>query len=149
MTLYFKSLTMNIRLFFIVVIAVFSLSAQAQMPTSAVPLVVRSELARRYPDAKNAAWQKSNGNYEASFTSKAEGRATAVFTTFGAFVSILTPVQIQFLPVQIGGYVKDHFHSSVMSAQKNVSVVGKITYRIKIKNGKTLIFDQDGKCLSR
>lgn len=140
---------MNIRLFFIAAVIVFSLSAQAQIPSASVPLGVRSELTRRYPDAKNPVWNKSNGNYEANFNSKADGPCKAIFTTFGAFVGILTNTPIQFLPPPITGYVKNHAHSSIVEAHKNVSVVGKTTYRIKLKSGKTLIFDQDGKCLTR
>jgi len=140
---------MNIRLFFTAIVTALSLSLQAQTPATSVPLAVRSELTRRYPDAKNTVWVKNNGNYEANFTSKAEGPATAVFTTFGAFVSILTPAPVNFLPAPIGGYVKTHYHSAIVSARKNVSIVGKITYRIKTISGKIIIFDQDGKCLSR
>ncbi len=137
------------RLFLIaIIVTALSLSANAQIPSPSVPLAVRSELTRRYPDAQKPVWNKSNGNYEANFTSKADGPCKAIFTSFGAFVGILTNTPIKFLPPPITEYVKNHAHSSVADAHKNVSVVGKITYRIKLKNGKTLIFDQDGKCLT-
>ena len=138
------------RSFFIaIILTVVSFTVNAQMQSASVPLAVRSELSRRYPDAKNPVWNKNGGNYEASFISKADGPSKAVFTTFGAFVGILTNTPIQFLPAAITGYVKNHAHSSIIDAHKNVSVVGKITYRIKLKNGSTLIFDQDGKYLAR
>lgn len=138
------------RLFLIaIIVTVISLTANAQIPPSSVPLAVRSELTRRYPDAQKPVWNKNNGNYEVNFTSKADGPSKAVFTTFGAFVGILTNTPVKFLPSPITEYVKNHAHSPVIDAHKNVSVVGKITYRIKLKNGKTLIFDQDGKCLTR
>jgi hypothetical protein len=137
-----------VRLFLVaIIVTILSLKASAQMPS--VPLAVRSELNRRYPDAKNPVWNKNNGNYEANFSSKADGPSKAVFTTFGAFVGILTSTPVKFLPSPITDYVKNHVHSSVIDAHKNVSVVGKTTYRIKLKSGNTLIFDQDGKCLTR
>ncbi|WP_448697588.1 PepSY-like domain-containing protein [Mucilaginibacter sp. AW1-3] len=140
---------MKVRLFFISLLAISGLIAQAQTPVSSVPLSVRSELTRRYPDAKNPKWDKNNGNYEAKWVSKADGPSTAAFTQFGAFVGVTTPTPVKFLPAQITDYVKNHYQSSVTGAQKNVSAVGKITYRIKTSAGKTVIFDQDGKCLSR
>jgi len=138
------------RLFLItIILTIIGFTVGAQIPSASVPLAVRSELTRRYPDAKNPVWNKSNGNYEANFNSKADGPSKAVFTTFGAFVGILTNTPVKFLPSPIIEYVKNHAHSSVIDAHKNVSVVGKITYRIKLKSGNTLIFDQDGKCLTR
>src|SRR5476651_1914763 len=114
------------RLFLItIIITVLSLTVSAQIPTASVPLAVRSELTRRYPDAKNPVWNKNNGNYEVNFTSKADGPGKAVFTTFGAFVGILTNTPVKFLPSPITDYVKNHAHSPVTDAQKNVSVVGK------------------------
>jgi hypothetical protein len=141
---------MKTRLFLVtIILTALSFAVKAQTPAASVPLTVRSELARRYPDAKNPVWNKTGGNYEANFTSKADGPNMAIFTTFGAFVGLLTPTPIKFLPPSIAQYVKSHAQSSITDAHKNVSVMGKITYRIKIKSGKILIFDQDGKCLSR
>ncbi|OCX54164.1 hypothetical protein BEL04_07815 [Mucilaginibacter sp. PPCGB 2223] len=140
---------MKVRLFLAILVFALTLSAYAQMPASSVPLAVRSELSRRYPDAKTTVWSKNDGNYDARWISKADGPTTATFTTFGAFVGVTTVTPVKFLPAAVSGYVKSHYHSAIAEARKNVSVVGKITYRIKTSAGKTVVFDQDGKCLSR
>jgi len=137
---------MKTRLFFAAFLMMISGLLIAQTP---VPLVVKSELSRRYPNAKKAVWSKTGGNYEAKWKSKTDGQSEATFTPFGAFVSVTTATPIEFLPASINGYIKGHYNSTIADARKNVSVVGKITYRIKTKTGKTVIFDQDGKCLSR
>jgi len=114
-----------------------------------VPLAVKSELARRYPDAKSLVWNKSGSNYEAKWNSKTDGPSTATFTPFGAFVGITTVTPINFLPASVSGFIRGHYNSTIADAHKNVSAAGKITYRIRTKTGKMVIFDQDGKCLSR
>ena len=122
-----------------------ALSLKAQkLNTAEVPKTVRMELARRYPEAKNQVWSKDGGNYDATWTTKAEGESKAIFTKFGAFISIVTPTAIQFLPAPIKSYVTAHYHTAITAAHKSVSVTGKITYQIRIKTGKTLVFDQDG-----
>jgi len=137
---------MRVRLFFAGVLMMVSALVSAQ---TSVPLAVKSELARRYPNAKNTAWSKNGNNYEAKWNSKADGQSQATFTPFGAFVGITTVTPIEFLPASISSYIKGHYKSTIADARKNVSVMGKITYRIKTKAGKTVVFDQDGKCLSR
>ena len=135
---------MKIRLFFVSVLMMLSSLALAQ---TSVPLAVKSELARRYPDAKNAVWSKSLNYYEAKWTSKTDGQSQATFTPFGAFVGVTTATPVEFLPASISNYIKGQYHSTIADARKNVSAVGKITYRIKTKAGKLVIFDQDGKRL--
>jgi hypothetical protein len=122
------------------------LFAQKLTP-NAVPLAVRSELMRRYPDAGKATWEKRGANYQAHWGGKINKDNSALFTPASAFISMSNPADVKFLPIAVKSYVQVHYHTPIVSAAKAVSNIGKITYEIKIAGNKYLIFNSEGRFL--
>ncbi len=110
-----------------------------------VPLGVRSELNRRYPDAGKANWEKEKGKYKANWTGKTTGANSALFSPAGAFVKLITPTPAKFLPIAVTSYVKAHYNIPVTVANKSIDETGKLYYEIKITGGRDAIFNMDGK----
>jgi hypothetical protein len=123
-----------------------SISTFAQkLSPNAVPLAVRSELMRRYPDAGKATWEKRGANYRANWGGKVNKDNSAVFTPASAFVSMSNPTDPKFLPVAITSYVQMHYHSPIITADKSLSAVGKMFYEVKTKSGKLVTFTSEGR----
>jgi hypothetical protein len=116
-----------------------------KLSPKAIPLAVRSELMRRYPDASKATWEKRGANYRAIWGGKVNQDNAAVFTPAGAFVSMSNPTDPKFLPVAITSYVQMHYHSSIVAADKSLSAIGKMFYEVKTQSGKLVTFSSEGR----
>jgi len=133
---------MNIRLLITAALLFASVVSQAQI---SVPKVVQLDMTQRYPAAKNVTWKREQRNYAAMWTDKTSGQNTAVFTSGGALVAVFSPAPVKFLPPAIAAYVKAQYKTTISSAQKKTTVIGKEFYVINTRSGKTLLFDPDGK----
>ncbi|MBW4888227.1 hypothetical protein KXQ82_00805 [Mucilaginibacter sp. HMF5004] len=120
------------------------LFAQKLSPAS-VPLSVRSELMRRYPDAGKATWEKRGANYQANWGNKTNKENSAIFTPSSAFVRLSNPTDPKFLPVAVISYVQMHYHSPIIKAGKSIDVTGKQFYDIQVKGGQCLLFTSEGR----
>jgi hypothetical protein len=129
-------------------VCIYSIQVFAQKLTpKAVPLAVRAELMRRYPDASKATWEKRGANYRAIWGGKINKDNSAVFTPASAFVSMSNPVDPKFLPVAVTSYMQMHYHSPIVEADKSISAVGKMFYEVKTKSGKFATFTTEGRFL--
>jgi len=112
-----------------------------------VPEVVKSTLAKKYPDAKKVSWEKEKGNYEANWGGKSGEDNSAIFTPSGNFIEIVQAIPIDQLPASIASYVAKHYNGAkIKEAGKVTDASGKHMYEVEIK-GKDLIFDEKGNFL--
>ena len=112
-----------------------------------VPEVVKSALAKKYPDVKKVSWEKEKGNYEANWGGKSGEDNSAIFTPSGNFIEIVQAIPIDQLPASIVPYVAKHYNGAkIKEAGKVTDASGKHMYEVEIK-GKDLIFDEKGNFL--
>jgi hypothetical protein len=126
----------------------FAIPAKAQdLKEKDVPEVVKSALAKKYPDAKKVSWEKEKGNYEANWGGKSGEDNSAIFTPSGNFIEIVQAIPLDQLPASIVPYVTKHYNGAkIKEAGKVTDASGKHMYEVEIK-GKDLIFDEKGNFL--
>jgi hypothetical protein len=99
-----------------------------------VPVVVKTALKQKYPEAKNVGWEKENGNYEANWGGKS-----------GEDIEIVKAIPVNKLPENVIIYVNTHYKGSkITEAGRVTDAQGKLSYEAEVK-GKDVIFDEDGK----
>ena len=141
---------MRKKLLFTVVIAVAAINLKAQdLKTKDVPAVVKSALAKKYPEATKVSWEKEKGNYEANWGGKSGEDSSVQFTPSGTFVEIVKAISISDLPKAVAPYVKAHYKGAkITEAGRVTDAAGKTMYEAEIK-GKDLIFDENGNFLKK
>jgi hypothetical protein len=141
---------MKMKLLFAVVIAVAAINAKAQdLKTKDVPAVVKSALAKKYPEATKVSWEKEKGNYEANWGGKSGEDNSVTFTPSGNFVEIVKAISVSDLPKTVAPYVKAHYKGAkITEAGRVTDATGKTLYEAEIK-GKDLIFDENGNFLKK
>jgi hypothetical protein len=119
------------------------------LKSSAVPSVVKTALAKKYPEAAKVSWEKEKGNYEANWGGKSGEDNSVVFTPSGTFVEIVKAISISELPKSIAPYVAAHYKGAkIKEAGKVTDAAGKTMYEAEIKGGD-LIFDENGNFLKK
>ena len=109
-----------------------------------VPDVVKSALAKKYPDAKKVSWEKEKGNYEGNWGGKSGEDNSAIFTPSGVFVEIVQAIPLSQLPAGITTYIANNYKGAkIKEAGKVTDASGKHMYEVEIK-GKDLLFDEKG-----
>jgi uncharacterized protein YxeA len=133
-----------------VVIAVAAVNVNAQdLKTSNVPVVVKSALSKKYPEATKVSWEKEKGNYEANWGGKSGEDNSVQFTPSGNFVEIVKAISITDLPKTVAPYVKAHYKGAkIKEAGRVTDAAGKTMYEAEIKGGD-LIFDENGNFLKK
>ena len=141
---------MRKKLLFTVVIAVAAINLKAQdLKTKDIPAVVKSALAKKYPEATKVSWEKEKGNYEANWGGKSGEDSSVQFTPSGTFVEIVKAISISDLPKAVAPYVKAHYKGAkITEAGRVTDAAGKTMYEAEIK-GKDLIFDENGNFLKK
>ncbi|WP_428328314.1 PepSY-like domain-containing protein [Mucilaginibacter sp.] len=125
------------------VIAVIGVKAQ-DLKVSEVPKVVKSALAKKYPEAVKVSWEKEKGNYEANWGGKSGEDNSVQFTPAGTFIELVKAIKISDLPKNIAPYVIAHYKGAkIREAGKVTDAAGKTIYEAEIKGGD-LIFDENG-----
>jgi hypothetical protein len=119
------------------------------LKSSAVPSVVKTALAKKYPEAAKVSWEKEKGNYEANWGGKSGEDNSVVFNPSGTFVEIVKAISISELPKSIAPYVAAHYKGAkIKEAGKVTDAAGKTMYEAEIK-GSDLIFDENGNFLKK
>jgi hypothetical protein len=141
---------MSKRLLLVIVIVFAIMHGKAQdLKTKDVPAVVKSALAKKYPQANKVSWEKEKGNYEANWGGKSGEDNSVVFTPAGTFVEIVKAISTTELPKTIGPYVKEHYKGAkIREAGRVTDAAGKIMYEVEIK-GADLIFDENGNFIKK
>lgn len=125
--------------------ALLGITAHAQkIQEKDVPAEVKSSFTKHFATAKEAKWEKENGNYEAEFDlNKTE--QSALFDAKGSLLETEVEIELKQLPAGVVEYVKAHYaNQSVKEAAKITDAAGAVTYEAEIK-GMDLIFDSNGK----
>lgn len=109
-----------------------------------VPAVVKTSLAKKYPEATKVTWEKEKGNYEANWGGK-DGEANSVqFTPAGEFIEIVKEISVKDLPNGVSAYVKEHYKGAKLNdVGKVTDAQGKTSYEVEV-HGKDVIFDENG-----
>lgn len=125
--------------------ALLAVAVTAQdLKSSSIPAVVKSALLKKYPEGKNASWEKEHGNYEANWGGKSGEDNSVQFTPKGEFIEIVKAISVNELPQSVPGYVKQHYKGAkVAEAGRVTDAKGKISYEAVV-NGKDIIFDENG-----
>lgn len=119
------------------------------LKSSAVPSVVKTALAKKYPEAAKVSWEKEKGNYEANWGGKSGEDNSVVFTLSGTFVEIVKAIAVSDLPKNVAPYVAAHYKGArIKEAGKVTDAAGKTMYEAEIKGGD-LIFDENGNFLKK
>ena len=114
-----------------------------------VPAVVKAALMKKYPEAKNATWEKEKGNFEANWGGKSGEDNSVQFTPTGNFIEIVNAIKVSDLPANIAPWVAAHYRGAkIKEAGKVTDANGKQTFEAEIK-GKDLMFDLTGKYLGK
>jgi Putative beta-lactamase-inhibitor-like, PepSY-like len=109
-----------------------------------VPAVVKSALAKKYPEAAKISWEKEKGNYEANWGGRSGEDNSVTFTPAGNFVEIVKAIPVSGLPLAVAPYVAAHYKGAkIKEAGKVTDAAGKTSYEAEVKGGD-LIFDEDG-----
>src|SRR5476649_1695789 len=98
----------KILLLIVLTLAIIGVKAQ-DLKTKDVPAVVKSALAKKYPEANKVSWEKEKGNYEANWGGKSGEDNSVTFTPSGTFVEIVKAISITDLPKPIATYIKAHY----------------------------------------
>jgi hypothetical protein len=118
-----------------------------------VPKEVKVAFEKQYPNASDVKWSKEGQKgYEAGF--KVEGKnISVVLDKKGNIKETETSIPVSELAKQIVPFIeKNHPGFNITGAYKIVDSKGKVTFETEItKNKKTkeLIFDQDGKHITK
>jgi len=119
------------------------------LKTKDVPEVVKTALAKKYPEATKVGWEKEKGNYEANWGGKSGEDNSVSFTPTGAFVEIVKAIKISDLPASVAPYVAAHYKGAkIKEAGRVTDAAGKTMYEAEIKGGD-LIFDEKGNFLKK
>jgi len=133
----------NLLLSFVIVLAIMNVKAQ-DLKTKDVPAVVKSALAKKYPEASKVSWEKEKGNYEANWGGKSGEDNSVLFTPSGTFIEIVKAIAVADLPKTVAPYVKAHYKGAkIREAGRVTDAAGKTMYEAEIK-GADLIFDENG-----
>lgn len=109
-----------------------------------VPVSVKSALFNKYPEAKNASWEKEKGNFEANWGGKSGEDNSVQFTPSGEFIEIVKAIPVDALPKSVTEYVKQHYKGAkITEAGKVTDAKGKLSYEAEV-NKKDIIFDEKG-----
>ena len=126
------------------------LAQQAEVENSkkiSVPKTVTTALKEKYPSAKNVAWEKEDGNYEANWGGKSGEDHSAQFTPAGQFIEIVDAITINELPTETVAYINKNYHGAkITEAGKITDAKGKLSYEAEV-HGKDILFDETGNFL--
>ncbi|HEY8780051.1 MAG TPA: PepSY-like domain-containing protein [Mucilaginibacter sp.] len=138
----------NLLLSFVIVLAIMNVKAQ-DLKTKDVPAVVKSALAKKYPEASKVSWEKEKGNYEANWGGKSGEDNSVLFTPSGTFIEIVKAIAVADLPKTVAPYVKAHYKGAkIREAGRVTDAGGKTKYEAEIK-GADLIFDENGNFIKK
>jgi hypothetical protein len=114
-----------------------------------VPVVVKTALAKKYPESKKVTWEREKGNYEANWGGKSGEDHSVQFTPSGNFIEIVKAIPVSSLPKSIAPYIATNYKGAkIKEAGKVTNAAGTQTYEVEIK-GKDLIFDLNGNYLKK
>ncbi len=121
-----------------------SLTFAQKIKDTEVPTAVKVAFKKNYPTAKEAKWEKENGNYEVNFDlNKVDN--SVLMDDKGNILETEVEIELSQLPLGVLEYVKANYSGQkVKEAAKITNANGTVTYEAEIK-GKDLIFDSNGK----
>lgn len=136
------------QLFTLTLAALLGLTAQAQKLTDdKVPAAVKAALTKRFPTAKQVAWEKEDAQaYEAKFTI-GDNKQSANFDTNGNWLSTETNLKKTDLPAAIQSSIAKNFAGYDIDDPEKVESSEGVLYEVKLKKeGKKLevVFLPDG-----
>ena len=114
-----------------------------------VPLAVRSELTRRYPDANKATWEKHKGNYRAYWSGKTGHDKHVDITPGSAFLEIGDHFDPKYLPKAAISYIDVHYHTPIINAEQIADVTGNIQFLVRISGDRELLFTTQGRFMKQ
>ncbi len=125
----------------------FTASAQ-KMKEAEVPAAIKAAFSKQYPNAKDAKWEKENGNYEAEFDN-GKVETSALYTATGSLLETEIEINTSELPKTISDYVtKNLTGKKIKEASKITDTKGTITYEAEIDEAD-YIFDAKGNFLKK
>ncbi|HEY5748740.1 MAG TPA: PepSY-like domain-containing protein [Chryseolinea sp.] len=129
-------------------VALLGLTAQAQKLTDdKVPATVKAALIKRFPAAKQVAWEKEDARaYEAKFT-VGDNKQSANFDEDGKWLSTETNLKKTDIPAAIQSSIAKNFAGFDIADPEKVESPEGVSYKMKLKKeGKKLevVFLPDG-----
>lgn len=113
-----------------------------------VPAAVTSAFHKKYAEAKNVAWEKEDGNYEANWGGKSGEDNSVQFTPSGSFIEMVKLIPVSQLPEPVINYVHQHYKDTkITEAGKVTDAKGKLSYEAEV-HGKDIVFDENGNFVS-
>jgi hypothetical protein len=130
-------------------LTVATIAMAQKVKTAAVPDAVKDALAKKYPNAGKAIWEKEKGNFEANWGGKSGEDMSVQFTPAGVFIEQVVAISPGELPAAVTVYVKQHYKGvKIIEAGKVTDAKGTLMYEAEVK-GKDLVFDEKGNFLKK
>jgi len=122
------------QLFTLVLATLLGLTAQAQKLTDdKVPAAVRAALTKRFPTAKQVAWEKEDAQaYEAKFT-VGDNKQSANFDENGKWLSTETNIKKTDIPTAVQSAIAKNFAGYDIGDPEKVESPEGILYEMKLK----------------
>lgn len=137
------------KIIFLIAILFGGLLLHAQeIENAAVPLNVRTNFAKIYPNVKYFSWGKEQASYEAYFKED-NLQETAVFDANGKFLQSEKIIPAAKLPKGAADYLEKSIpHKKIKEASQITDAAGVVTYEAEVK-GVDYIFDANGNFLKK
>lgn len=134
--------------FFLLCLTVATISVNAQkINESKVPEAVKAVFTKGYPATKGK-WVTEDGNYEVSFD-KDSKKMTLVISPKGELVQTEYAITAAELPKGAVEYLELHAKGVKINEMAHIlKPNGEVQYEAEVK-GKDILFDKDGKFLSK
>ena len=134
--------------FLMLCLTVVTISVSAQkVSESKVPEAVKTVFTKGYPGTAGK-WVKEDGNYEVSFD-KDTKKMTLVISPTGSLVQTEYAITSAELPKGAVDYLAEHAKGVKINEMAHIlKPNGDIQYEAEVK-GKDILFDKDGKFLSK
>jgi hypothetical protein len=114
-----------------------------------VPQAVTDSFAKKYPDVKDARWEKEGKHWEAE-TKKGGKEFKLIFDVKGNFLYTESHMEVSELPKSVIDFVKAKYPKKKISdVGKIVDVNGIVMYEVEMKGISHMFFDAKGEYLNR
>lgn len=108
-----------------------------------VPAAVKTAFQKKYPNAKNAEWQKSGKHYKAMFEND-NSQIAEILDGSGKMIKSNMKIKETDLPTKASQHIsKQHPGEETKEMEKVIDGKGVVTYEVRMKE-KNYYFDADG-----
>lgn len=130
----------------VAVVMISSLTFAQRVQENDVPVVVKTTIKERYPNAKNANWEREREHYKVNFKDRDQEHTVKIHSS-GRIVETMMETDENAIPTNMKNYVANNYSNhKIRKAKKYTDANGHVTYETHV-NGRDLVFDNNGNFL--